>query len=74
MSTLARRFGIQVVDVRPAWRGAVVDVIAYVAVGVVAYALLRLAHGNDGVGDDERDDNYCVCMASLLVAVAAWLS
>lgn len=70
MSPLARKFGIQIVDVRPAWRATVADVVTYVVVGAVAYVLLRMAHG---AVEDRRDDNYCVCMACLAVPVVAWL-
>jgi hypothetical protein len=69
---LTRKFGIQVIDARPAWRGNVADIMTYVVVGAVAYVLVRMAHGSGGV--DERDDNYCMCMAAVAVAVAVWLS
>lgn len=67
---LARKLGIHVVHARPAWRDAAADVAIYAIVGIVTYVLFRLAHGDV----DDRDDNYCLCMAAVAVAVAAWLS
>lgn len=73
MKTLASKFGLQI-DVRPVARGIVSDAVLYAAVGAAVYAALRTAHApwSDEIGG--RDENYCVCMAALAVAVAAWLA